>query len=67
MSDQQLAYTVTEAAAAVGLSSDEIRRAVYAEELPAKQRGRRILISRDRLLTWFESLPDYEPPNGGRP
>jgi len=57
----ELAYTVREAALALGISEDTIRRMVYVNEIPhrrVKARGcrgmGRILIPRKALERWLE-------------
>jgi len=56
---RQLAYSPQEAAAATSLSHDVIEKAVRAGELPAKRRGRRILIPAGDLERWLDGLEDY--------
>lgn len=61
MADQHLAYTIEEAAAATGVSTSTIRKAINTiNETPlrAKRVGKKLLIMHDDLVRWLESLPD---------
>lgn len=54
----RLAYTITEAAAAVGLSDDVIRAALRRGELtPAYLTGSKPVIEADELKRWIKSAP----------
>ncbi len=60
---QRLAYSVKEAAEALGVSEWKIREAIYQKEIFAVNLGRRLVIPRwalDDLL----SKPDSEPGEG---
>lgn len=54
----KLAYTVAEAAAAVGLSTDVIREAIRRNDLPAKKSGVKIVIPASSLNFFISNLPD---------
>lgn len=61
MTAPKIAFSIKEAAAAVGVSTDVILRAVKATEPPyirAKKYGNKWLIKAAALEAWFESLPD---------
>jgi len=51
-----IAYTREDAARAVGLSHDEIDRAIRAGELEARKRGRRVVILHADLEAWVKSF-----------
>jgi len=61
MSDK-LAYSIDEAAAAVGYSSDTIRRAIRNSELVARYANSKPVVMAAELTAWLESKPT-EPPN----
>lgn len=52
-----IGLSVRDAAVMTSLSEWEIREAVANEEIPARRRGRRIIIDRAALVEWFESQP----------
>jgi excisionase family DNA binding protein len=52
-----LAYTLTDAAAAVGLSERTLRDAIGEGSLTAHYSGRKPLIRPADLEAWLESLP----------
>lgn len=54
-----------EAAALVGLSDMELKRAIDASEIRAKYRGRKCLVDVADLRAWFDALPS-EPPKHKR-
>jgi excisionase family DNA binding protein len=64
--EDALAYSVIDAADVVGVSTDTIRRAIKAGDLPAKRTSRTpagrpsgyILIRRVDLEEWLARLPD---------
>lgn len=61
MTTTTLAYSITEAAAASGVSADYIKRAIHATTGPslrAKKAGAKYLIRRVDLEDWLQSLPD---------
>ncbi|NYG05709.1 excisionase family DNA binding protein [Phycicoccus badiiscoriae] len=58
-SEEPIAVSVKEASGLTGLSEYELRQAINRGELPAKRRGRRVLVPVDGLKTWIDSLPDY--------
>ena len=60
MSDK-LAYSIEEAAAAVGYSSDTIRRAIRNSELVARYANSNPVVMAAELTAWLESKPT-EPP-----
>jgi len=51
---QQIAVTIDEAAKLVGTNDKQIRRAIYARELPAVRLGKSYSIAIADLKTWFE-------------
>lgn len=51
-----IAYTRQTAAEAVGLSTDEIDRAIKAGDLVARKKGRRVVILRTELETWASTF-----------
>jgi excisionase family DNA binding protein len=53
----KLAYSLPEAADAVSVSQDTLRRAIRAGDLPFRRVGVKYLIATADLLAWFESLP----------
>lgn len=60
-----VAYTVRDAAAAAGVSTDVIRRAIHSTgadgeipPLPARRLGRRLLIRHEDLAAWVDGLPE---------
>jgi excisionase family DNA binding protein len=53
----KLAYSLPEAADAVSVSQDTLRRAIRAGDLPFRRVGVKYLIATTDLLAWFESLP----------
>jgi len=58
----KIAYTVTEAAAAVGVSRKTLLASVRAGTLDHRWlTAQKLLIPRDALLAWIESLPDERP------
>ena len=52
----ELAYTVREAALALGISEDTIRRMVYVNEIPHRRRGRD-----------YPACPEVGREGGGKP
>ena len=52
-----LAYTVDEAADAIGMSPDFVRKLIRTNELGFKRIGSRILIPVDELKAWWDHLP----------
>jgi hypothetical protein len=58
---QPLAYSIDDAAAAVGYSSDTIRRQIDKGNLSVRYANRKPVILRSELEAWLESLPS-EPP-----
>lgn len=52
-----LAYTPTDAAAAVGMSVVVIRREIKAGRLGCRYAGRSVLIPADELKSWLDALP----------
>ena len=62
----RLAYSVKEAALALGVSEWKVREAIYQKQLFAVNLGRRLVIPRwalDRLLSEPDSLPDENAEN----
>lgn len=56
-----IALPLPEAAAAVGLSERELRRAIAANELAPRYRGSKPLIDVEELRDWFRALPTERP------
>ena len=54
----KLAYTVSEAAEAVGRKSEFVLQQIAAGLLRAKRQGRTYLIPAKALEAWIEALPD---------
>ncbi|MFC9549821.1 helix-turn-helix domain-containing protein [Rhodococcus sp. NPDC056960] len=52
-----LAYTIAEAARAVRMSDEYIRRQIKAGHLACRYAGRSVLIPVDELKSWLDSLP----------
>lgn len=52
-----VAYTIQQAARAVGLPANTLRDRVASGELPAVKRCRRWLIRREDLLAWLANKP----------
>lgn len=59
---EQIAISRREAAALVGLSDMELKRAIDNDEIHAKYRGRKCLVDVADLKAWFDALPS-EPPH----
>lgn len=58
----KLFYSVTEAAAATGVSRETLLAAVRSGDLDHRWlSAQKILIRRDALLAWFEALPQDRP------
>lgn len=57
----KLAYSIEEAAAATGYSTDTIRRALRKNDLTARYANTKPVILTDELKAWLESLP-CDPP-----
>jgi len=51
---QQIAVTIGEAAKLIGTNDKQIRRAIYARELPAVRLGKSYSIAIADLRSWFE-------------
>lgn len=58
---EPIAYTLPEAAAAVGLSVDSIRKAIENKDLVASYYGTKPLIGVEELRRWFTSLDTERP------
>ncbi|MFI8413748.1 hypothetical protein ACIGB6_14940 [Paeniglutamicibacter gangotriensis] len=54
---EKMAFTVQEAAAAYGVSTDTIRANIKAGNLIARYPTSRPVIGADELQDWFEALP----------
>ena len=52
-----LAYTVADAAKAVGMSGEYLRREIKAGRLGCRYAGRSVLIPKDELKAWLDALP----------
>jgi excisionase family DNA binding protein len=61
VSQGKIAYSVEEAAAAVGYSDWTIRQAIKNHELFPRYAGRKAVILHDDLYEWVANLP-LEPP-----
>jgi len=57
----KIAYSIEEAAEAVGYSTDTIRRALRTNDLTAKYVNSKPVILASELTSWLESKPS-EPP-----
>ena len=55
---EKIAFTKTEAADAVGLSTKTLDRAIKAGELGVRYVGTKALIPADELKAWLDALPD---------
>lgn len=64
----RLAFSVRQAAEAVGISPTSLRRQILAGQLGAVTCGSKTLIPHSELVDWFASLPAWEPegPNYAR-
>ncbi len=51
---QQIAVTIEQAAKLIGTNDKQIRRAIYARELPAVRLGKSYSIAIADLRNWFE-------------
>ncbi len=59
--DIQLAYSLSEVAAASRVSRSTLYRAIDAGELRAVKRGRRTLVLAQDMKRWIENLPAVSP------
>jgi len=57
----KIAYSIEEAAAAVGYSTDSIRRAIRNNDLVARYANSKPIILASELQEWAESLPTEAP------
>lgn len=57
-SDKPFTITVKEAARRTGLSEDTIYDEIHQLKLPAKRRGRQIIIRFADLEKWYDELED---------
>lgn len=57
----KLSYTVSEAAASLGISKSALYEELAAGKLTGKKRGSTTLISAEVLRAYIDGLPDYEP------
>lgn len=55
---RKLAYTVEEAAARVGCSTDMLRAQIRHSRLVPRYLNSKIIIPHDELVAWLEALPD---------
>ena len=60
MSDKK-AYTIPEAATAVGLSVTSIREAIDNGALKVKYPNRKPIIRSEDVEAWLDSMPDEKP------
>lgn len=58
---EQISVPRKEAAALVGLSDMELKRAIDNDEIRAKYRGRKCLVDVADLKAWFDALPSKPP------
>jgi len=58
----KIAFSIEEAAAAVGYSTDTIRRAIRNNDLTARYVNTKPVVMASELTSWLESQPT-EPPN----
>ncbi|MGV0870069.1 helix-turn-helix domain-containing protein [Corynebacterium kalidii] len=56
-------YKTADFCKAYGISRQTFDKHVAAGRLNPKRIGKEYRIHRDEAERWFESLPDYEPPN----
>ena len=54
---ERVSLTLAECAKATGLSEDYIRRAYRSGAFPVRYAGSKILVRRDDLEQWIDSLP----------
>jgi excisionase family DNA binding protein len=54
---ETIAYSPAQAAALVGVSRRSVDTSIQHGNLVARKMGQRVLISRDSLLSWINSLP----------
>lgn len=57
MVGEPLAYGISTAARAVGVSETTIKQEIAAGRLAIRKSGRRTLIRRDDLVRWLDALP----------
>jgi len=57
----KIAFSIEEAAAAVGYSTDTIRRAIRNNDLTARYANSKPVVMASELTAWLESQPT-EPP-----
>jgi len=57
----KIAYSIEEAAAATGYSTDTVRRAIRNSELVARYANTKPVVMASELTAWLESKPT-EPP-----
>lgn len=56
-----IAYALTDAAAAVGLSERTVRDAIRRGDLAVRYAGRKVLIRADDLDAWVDAMPSDRP------
>lgn len=61
----KLAYSISEAAEAIGQSPDTIRRAIARGDLAAKYPNSKPVILASELSDWLDSLPSEAPGTKG--
>lgn len=59
---EKLAYTVSQAAEATGISETNLRQFMYDGKLPAVRNGRTIILRKSDLEEMLNNLPAWEPP-----
>ncbi len=59
---ERVAYTLTDAVTAIGLSRATIYRAIQSGHLPAHKVGRRTLLLVDDLKRWLAGTPTLREP-----
>ena len=57
----KLAYSIEEAAAASGYSTDSIRRAIRNSDITARYANSKPVILAEELADWLRSLPTEAP------
>lgn len=57
----KLAYSISEAAEAIGQSTDTIRRAIAKGDLSVKYPNSKPVVLARELESWLESLPSQPP------
>ena len=59
---EKLAYSIAEAASAVGVSKDTIQRAIATGDLAVRYVGSKRVVLADELGAWLHALPSERAP-----